>query len=86
MRLSVWLAVVTDSALQWVGVLPVTGQRRFEDWHSALALSYHLLYVAAGAYLSARLAPRHPVRHALAFGAVGLAMSILGLQAILEGE
>ena len=80
------LAVLTDGVLQWTGVLPVTGQRRFEDWQSALALSYHLLYVVAGAYLTARLAPRHPVRHALAFGAVGLVMSIMGLQAILEGD
>ena len=80
------LAAVTDTALQRVGVLPVTGQHRFEDWQSALALSYHLPYVAAGAYLSARLAPRRPVWHALAFGAVGLGMSVLGLRATLEGD
>jgi hypothetical protein len=80
------LTALTDGTLQAVGVLPATGQRRFEDGEAALALSYHLLYVTAGAYLCARLAPRWPLGHALAFGAVGLGMSLLGLQAILTGD
>jgi hypothetical protein len=80
------LAAITDTGLQLVGVLPVTGSRRFEHWQSALALSYHLLFVVVGASISARLAPGRPMAHALAFGVVGLVMSVLGLVAILQGD
>lgn len=82
--LIVFLAVVTDTTLQYMGVLPITGKERFTDRHSLLALSYHLLYAALGAYVTARLAPRRPLIHALALGSIGLVMSVLGLQAIIE--
>jgi hypothetical protein len=80
------LAVVTDTFLQSVGILPITGKERFTDFHSLLALSYHLLYAALGGYLTARLAPYRPITHALALGSVGLAMSVPGLRAIVEGD
>lgn len=80
------LAAVTDTLLQWAQVLPVTGEKKFETVHSLLALGYHLLYVVIASYLVARLAPNRPVAHALAFGAVGAVMSILGTIAIVTGD
>jgi hypothetical protein len=53
----VLLAVVTDAVLQSVSVLPITGKERFTDIQSLLALSYHVLYVVLGAYVTACLAP-----------------------------
>lgn len=41
-------------------------------------LAYRLLYSIAGCYLTARLAPSHPMRHALALGVIGLVFSIMG--------
>ena len=80
------LAFVTDTVLQRVGILPVTGAKRFESGHSLLALTYHLAYTVLGGYLAARLAPRHPMAHALALGALGVAFSIAGLIAITTGD
>jgi hypothetical protein len=80
------LAVVVDSSLQYFGVLPVTGQQKFADWQSGLALTYHLVFVATGGYVAARLAPVRPVGHAVALGVIGLLMSIAGQIAIIEGD
>jgi hypothetical protein len=80
------LAAVTDTLLQWAYVLPVTGEKKFEAGHSLLALAYHLFYVVIASYLVAILAPSRPVAHALAFGAVGVVMSILGTIAIVTGD
>lgn len=80
------LAAVTDTLLQWAQVLPVTGQRKFQNWQSLLALAYHLLYVVVAAYLVAALAPTRPMAHALAFGGVGVVMSVLGTIAIVTGD
>jgi hypothetical protein len=80
------LAAVTDTLLQWAQVLPVTGEKKFENWQSLLALSYHLFYVVIAAYLVAALAPSRPVAHALAFGGVGVVMSVLGTIAIVTRD
>jgi hypothetical protein len=80
------LGVLTDTALQSAGILPPTGQRKFEAWQSALALSYHALYAVLGCYLTARLAPRRPMAHALVLGSLGFVTSILGLIAIVAGD
>jgi hypothetical protein len=77
------LVFVTDTTLQWIGILPETGARKFELRESLLALSYHLGYTILGGYTAARLAPRQPIAHALALGALGVAVSALGLVAII---
>jgi hypothetical protein len=43
-----------------------------------LATVYRTIVGIAGCYLTARLAPDRPMRHALAGGVVGLAVSIVG--------
>lgn len=80
------LAAVTDALLQWLGILPVPQRTSFTNADALLALSYHLLYVLLGCYLTARLAPDRPMAHALALGAIGLIMSVLGQVAILTGN
>lgn len=81
-----FLAFVTDTVLQRVGILPVTGAKRFEYWDSLLALSYHLAYTLLGGYVAARLAPHHPMAHALALGALEVVFSAAGLIAITTGD
>lgn len=44
-----------------------------------LALVYVGVYAVGGCYVAARLAPRHPMRHALVLGALGLAFNVLGV-------
>lgn len=76
----------TDTALQLAGVLPVTGTQRFGTGHSLLALSYHLAYALVGCYVAAWLAPNRPMAHAMALGAIGVVISVLGLVAIIKGD
>ncbi len=80
------LAAIIDTILQSVKVLPVTGEKKFEDWQSLLAMSYHLVFVIFGAYLAARLAPTRPMAHALAVGVLGAIISAIGLLAIIKGN
>lgn len=77
---------VTDGALHWVGILPVPSEVKFESRHALLALSYHLFYVLLGAFLVAWLAPSRPLAHALALGVLGVAVSTLGLIAIVMND
>ena len=43
-----------------------------------LATAYRTVYGIAGSYVTARLAPDRPMQHALAGGAIGLVLSIVG--------
>jgi hypothetical protein len=43
-----------------------------------LALSYRLLYTIAGGYITARLAPRSPMRHVAVVGILGSIAGIAG--------
>jgi hypothetical protein len=65
------LSLVTDQVLHVLGLYPPWGQPMHEPGLNALALAYRSVYAVAGSYLAARLAPRNPMRHALALGVVG---------------
>ena len=45
---------------------------------NALALSYRLVFDTMGSYLTAKLAPRSPMRHAMIGGVIGLVVGGLG--------
>ncbi len=71
------LSLGTDAALHAAGVFPAWGQPMSEALF-LLATGYRTLYAIAGCYLTARLAPARPMRHALALGVVGLVLSTAG--------
>jgi hypothetical protein len=77
------LSTATDVALHAAGVFPPWDQR-MADRLFALALAYRVVYGVACSYLVARLAPDRPLQHALAFGAVGVALSIAGAVAMWD--
>ena len=70
------LSVGTDTILEQTGVLPRGAL--FDTGLLLLALMYRSLYSVIGAYITARLAPDRPMRHALALGVWGIFMSALG--------
>ena len=70
------LSVGTDTILEQMGVLPAGAL--FDTGLLLLALMYRSLYSVIGAYITARLAPHHPMRHALALGVLGIIVSALG--------
>jgi hypothetical protein len=75
--LVVVLSLGTDIVLHSTGVFPAWGQP-VSDGPLLLATVYRTIYSVAGSYLTARLASNRPMAHALALGAVGLVLSVVG--------
>jgi hypothetical protein len=71
---------LVDIALHVAHIYPAMDQP-LTDSLALLASSYRLLISIAGAYLTARLAPDRPLRHALILGWVGVALGLVGLVA-----
>ena len=71
------ISAVTDVVMHATGVFPPWFQPMADAlWW--LALGYRIVYGVSGGYLTARLAPDHPVRHALILGVIGLVLSLAG--------
>ena len=49
-----------------------------------LMLGYVAVFAIAGCYVTARMAPAHPMRHALILGALGLAFNVAGSIALWD--
>jgi hypothetical protein len=79
------LSLGTDVALSAVGVFPALGEP-MSDGMLLLATVYRTAYGIAGGYLTARLAPDRPMRHALILGTLGLAVSAAGAVATWNKE
>jgi hypothetical protein len=72
------LSVGTDIVLHATGIYPPWFQAMSTPlW--VLATGYRTIYGIAGGYIAARLAPNHPMVHAIVLGVVGLAVSIAGV-------
>ena len=71
------VTTATDVLLHATGVFPPWGQP-MSDRLFLLATAYRIVYGVAGSYLTARLAPDRPMRHALWLGFVGVVFSIAG--------
>jgi hypothetical protein len=71
------LSIGTDMVLHATGVFVPPG-RTMSDALFLLATAYRTVYGIAGSYLTARLAPRRPMLHALVGGGIGTAIATLG--------
>jgi hypothetical protein len=71
------LSLGTDFALHAMGIFPPFGQA-MSDALFLLATVYRTAYGVAGSYITARMAPRRPMLHALVGGALGLAVAVTG--------
>lgn len=67
----------TDAALQGAGVLP-KGNLFVGAGLILIVLGYRAVFSFIGCYLTAKLAPRHPMKHALVLGLIGLVLSSIG--------
>jgi hypothetical protein len=71
------ITAVTDPVMHATGIFPTSGQPMSNSlW--LLSTAYRLVYGVLGCYIAARLAPDHPMRHAMTLGVVGLVLSIAG--------
>jgi len=67
----------TDAILEGAGVLP-KGHLFVGTGLILLVLGYRAVFSFIGCYLTARLAPHNPMKHALLLGLIGLALSAVG--------
>ena len=72
------LTLGTDAALRAAGIFPSLRQPGMSDSLFLLATAYRIVFSVAGCYITARLAPNRPMRHALVGGAIGLLASMTG--------
>lgn len=72
------LTTVVDIVLHLWGVFPSMNVP-LDDRLSLIASSYRLAIGIGGAWLTARLAPAEPMKHALILGLVGTALGFLGV-------
>jgi hypothetical protein len=76
------LSLGTDQVLHMLNVYPPWGQP-MSGGLFAVATAYRIVYTVAGGYITARLAPHAPLRHALILGLVGLVPGIAGVMIAL---
>jgi peptidoglycan/LPS O-acetylase OafA/YrhL len=74
------LSLGTDAMMHATGAFPPWGEP-MSDGLFAWATVYRGVYTVMGGYLTARLAPRRPMRHVMALGVVGLAAATAGAAA-----
>jgi hypothetical protein len=72
------LSIGTDFILHALRVFPPPDAPMPDPGLNALALTYRCVYAVFGSWIAARLAPDHPMRHALILGAIGLVLSTAG--------
>jgi hypothetical protein len=72
------VTTATDLVLHATGVFPPVDAPPMSSALFALAFAYRFVFDVAGCYLTARLAPRRPMQHALALGSIGVVLSLAG--------
>lgn len=77
----VTLSMAADEVAYALGVFPRPPKITFDTGAYLIATAYRAAIGAAGCWLAARLAPNHPMRHALIVGGIGLIMSAAGVAA-----
>ncbi len=74
------VTTLVDIVLHAAHVFPPMNQP-INDGLALLATCYRIVISVAGAWLTARLAPQEPMKHALILGAVGVVLGLVGVVA-----
>jgi hypothetical protein len=75
------VTTATDVVLHATGLYPAWNVR-MSDGLFVLAAAYRVVYGIGGSWLTARLAPDHPMRHTLVLGTIGLVIATAGAVAM----
>ena len=70
------LTIVVDAVLHFSGVYPDKG---FTDATALLATAYRTVFGVVGAFVTARLAPNKPMKHAIIGGVLGALVGAIGV-------
>lgn len=72
------VTTLVDIALHAAGVFPPIGQP-INDALALLTTAYRVVITVGAAWLTARLAPKKPMKHAMILGYVGLVLGLVGV-------
>ena len=75
---NVVLAMAADQVAYGTGLFPKPPAVTYETVPYVVATAYRAVFGVAGAWLTARLAPSQPMRHALTLGGIGILLSSAG--------
>ena len=73
------LSLGIDEVLHVLKVYPPWGEPMYDTGLNLLAMTYRAIITVAGGYVTARLAPYAPMRHAAIGAAIGLVLGALGV-------
>ena len=82
--LLVILSMTTDIILEKAGVMKTEPFVENPVWLIAIIILYRTVFNTLGCYLTARLAPNKPMRHAIILGIIGVVLTIVGLIAMWD--
>ena len=74
------VTILVDEVMHVTGVLPPADQP-LNDRQSIIATLYRIVISVGGAWLTARLAPDKPMKHAMFLGFVGTVLGLVGVVA-----
>jgi hypothetical protein len=74
----------TDQVMHALEIFPPPGEPMYDPALNAIALAYRCVFSVLGCYITARLAPRAPMAHALALGAIGTVLSTIAVFATAD--
>ena len=76
-------SVATDMVVEGTGLLPgPANPELILPWMFVIFLSYRIIYTIFGGYITSRLAPQNPVKHAIILGAIGTVAALAGMIAM----
>ncbi len=78
------LSLGIDEALHLLQVYPPWGEQMWDPALNALALSYRIVITIFSGYVTARLAPRNPMKHVLVGGLIGTLLGVAGVMGAMK--
>jgi hypothetical protein len=79
------LSIATDAAMYATRVFPHTGQP-MSDALWLIPTGYRFAFSVLGSWLTAWLAPKQPMRHALSLGVIGFLLGMVGVIVALNAN
>ena len=74
-----FLSIVTDIILSKTGIMKTEPFDDNPDWLIIIIIIYRCIYNITGSFVTAKLAPDKPMRHAMIGGIIGFVLTIVGL-------
>ena len=78
------LSLGIDEVLHLLKVYPPWGEPMYDPGLNALALSYRIVVTVFSGYVTARLAPRKPMKHVVIGGLIGVLLGVAGVLGAMQ--